>query len=49
VVEKSKEGFRQALLKHFPEPDIFTNKDRIEERCARATWPLKPTNPGEII
>jgi len=36
VVEKSKEGFRQALLQHFPEPDIFTNKDRIEERYAIA-------------
>merc|ERR1712217_317321 len=32
VVEKSKEGFRQFLLKHFPDSDILTNKDRMEER-----------------
>merc|ERR1712060_705919 len=32
VVEKSKEGFRQLLLKHFPDPDILLNKDRMEER-----------------
>merc|ERR1712134_24471 len=32
VIENSKEGFRQLLLKHFPDPDIFTNKDRMEER-----------------
>ena len=36
VVENSKEGFRQALLKHFPEPDILLNKSRIEERKALA-------------
>lgn len=32
VVEKSKEAFRQLLLKHFPDPDILLNKNRIEER-----------------
>merc|ERR1719379_3297396 len=32
VVENSKKGFRQLLLKHFPDPDIFTNKDRMAER-----------------
>merc|ERR1712054_542639 len=32
VVENSKEAFRQMLLKHFPDPDILTNKDRMEER-----------------
>jgi phosphoribosylaminoimidazole-succinocarboxamide synthase len=32
VVENSKEGFRQALLKHFPEPDILLNKNRMDER-----------------
>jgi len=36
VVEKSKEGFRQFLLKHFPDADIFTNKDRMQERTALA-------------
>merc|ERR1712146_200639 len=32
VVENSKEAFRQLLLKHFPDPDILLNKDRMEER-----------------
>merc|ERR1719247_2319958 len=32
VVENSKEAFRQMLLKHFPDPDILTNKNRMEER-----------------
>merc|ERR1711988_1052932 len=32
VVENSKEVFRQMLLAHFPDPDILTNKDRMEER-----------------
>ena len=36
VVENSKEGFRQALLNYFPEPDILLNKSRIEERKALA-------------
>ncbi|GAA5526031.1 phosphoribosylaminoimidazole-succinocarboxamide synthase [Microbulbifer aestuariivivens] len=36
VVEKSKEGFRQALLSHFPDPDILLNKDRMDERLALA-------------
>ncbi|WP_237067186.1 phosphoribosylaminoimidazolesuccinocarboxamide synthase [Microbulbifer guangxiensis] len=36
VVEKSKEGFRQALLNHFPDPDILLNKDRMDERAALA-------------
>lgn len=36
VVENSKEGFRQLLLKHFPEPDILLNKDRMEERIKLA-------------
>ncbi|MEW5251391.1 phosphoribosylaminoimidazolesuccinocarboxamide synthase [Microbulbifer sp. 2201CG32-9] len=36
VVEKSKEGFRQALLSHFPDPDILLNKDRMPERQALA-------------
>ncbi|USD22275.1 phosphoribosylaminoimidazolesuccinocarboxamide synthase [Microbulbifer variabilis] len=36
VVEKSKEGFRQALLSHFPDSDILLNKDRMDERLALA-------------
>ncbi len=36
IVENSKEGFRQLLLKHFPEPDILLDKKRMEERLALA-------------
>lgn len=36
VVENSKEGFRQLLLQHFPDPDILLNKDRMPERTALA-------------
>jgi len=36
IVEKSKEAFRQLLLKHFPDPDILLNKARMEERLALA-------------
>merc|ERR1711990_1243887 len=36
VVENSKEVFRQLLLKHFPDPDILLNKNRMEERKALA-------------
>lgn len=36
IVENSKEGFRQALLKHFPDPDILLNKNRMDERNALA-------------
>merc|ERR1719460_502004 len=36
VVENSKEAFRQLLLKHFPDPDILLNKDRMDERKALA-------------
>ncbi|MEL0628962.1 phosphoribosylaminoimidazolesuccinocarboxamide synthase [Psychromonas aquatilis] len=36
IVENSKEDFRQLLLKHFPDPDILLNKDRMEERSALA-------------
>ncbi|MEM8499018.1 MAG: phosphoribosylaminoimidazolesuccinocarboxamide synthase [Pseudomonadota bacterium] len=46
VVENSKEVFRQALLAHFPDPDILTNKDRMSERT-----PLAENNelPLEIM
>ncbi len=42
VVENSKEKFRQLLLQHFPDPDILTNKARMDERpaLARAGLPL---------
>ena len=36
IVENSKEGFRQFLLNHFPDPDILLNKDRMPEREALA-------------
>ncbi|GHB66136.1 phosphoribosylaminoimidazole-succinocarboxamide synthase [Psychrosphaera saromensis] len=36
VVENSKEGFRQMLLNHFPDPDILLNKNRMPEREALA-------------
>ncbi|GAB1263492.1 phosphoribosylaminoimidazolesuccinocarboxamide synthase [Aurantivibrio infirmus] len=36
VVENSKEGFRQLLLNHFPDPDILLNKNRMDERLALA-------------
>lgn len=32
IIENSKEGFRQMLLNHFPDPDILLNKDRMPER-----------------
>jgi phosphoribosylaminoimidazole-succinocarboxamide synthase len=45
VVENSKEGFRQSLLSHFPDPDILTNKARQGERPALAAQAL----PQEIL
>lgn len=36
VEENSKEGFRQLLLQHFPDPDILLNKNRMPERQALA-------------
>lgn len=36
IIENSKEGFRQLLLNHFPDPDILLNKDRMAERKALA-------------
>ena len=43
VVENSKEGFRQLLLGHFPDPDILLNKDRMPERQALARDNALPT------
>jgi phosphoribosylaminoimidazole-succinocarboxamide synthase len=37
IQENSKEGFRQALLNYFPDPDILLNKNRMDERTALAT------------
>merc|ERR1711939_794113 len=42
VVENSKEFFRQMLMKHFPDPDILTNKERMDERKKLATDNLLP-------
>ena len=42
-MENSKEGFRQLLLQHFPEPDILLNKDRMPERMSLATDNALPT------
>ena len=36
IIENSKEGFRQLLLNHFPDPDILLNKNRMAERSALA-------------
>ncbi|MCR9186998.1 MAG: phosphoribosylaminoimidazolesuccinocarboxamide synthase [Halieaceae bacterium] len=44
VVENSKEGFRQLLLSHFPDPDILLNKDRMPERLALARDTLLPAS-----
>jgi phosphoribosylaminoimidazole-succinocarboxamide synthase len=43
VVENSKEGFRQLLLNHFPDPDILLNKSRMQEREALARDNELPT------
>jgi phosphoribosylaminoimidazole-succinocarboxamide synthase len=44
VVENSKEGFRQLLLNHFPDPDILLNKERMPERQALACDNDLPTD-----
>ena len=44
VLENSKEGFRQLLLKHFPDPDILLNKSRMPEREALARDNALPTD-----
>ena len=43
IVENSKEGFRQFLLSHFPDPDILLNKNRMVEREALARNNELPT------
>ena len=42
-MENSKEGFRQLLLNHFPDPDILLNKGRMPEREALARDNALPT------
>jgi len=42
IVEKSKEAFRQLLLKHFSEPDILLNKQRMQERFELAKKNVLP-------
>ena len=42
IEEQSKEAFRQFLLKHFDEPDILLNKDRMPERERLAKDNLLP-------
>ncbi|CAH0540213.1 phosphoribosylaminoimidazolesuccinocarboxamide synthase [Vibrio marisflavi] len=44
IVENSKEGFRQFLLNHFPDPDILLNKNRMDEREALARNNELPTD-----
>lgn len=43
IVENSKEGFRQLLLQHFPDPDILLNKNRMAERLQLARDNALPT------
>ena len=44
IQENSKEGFRQALLNYFPDPDILLNKNRMDERTALAKDNLLPVD-----
>jgi len=47
IIEKSKEGFRQWLLNHFPDPDILLNKNRMPERFALARAGALRPGPGQ--
>lgn len=44
VVENSKEGFRQALLRGAPDPDVLLDKNRMAERKAYAENTLLPSS-----
>lgn len=46
IVENSKEGFRQFLLKHLPEADVLLNKGRMTERLQLAE---NTTLPAEAL
>jgi phosphoribosylaminoimidazole-succinocarboxamide synthase len=49
VVENSKEGFRQILLKHFDDPDILLNKVRMDERNALARDNVLPAEVFNMV
>lgn len=49
IVENSKEGFRQFLLNHFPDPDILLNKDRMDERSALARDNELPLDAMQMV
>jgi len=49
IVENSKEGFRQLLLNHFPDPDILLNKNRMQERYALACENALPTSVMQSV
>jgi len=49
VIENSKEGFRQLLLNHFPDPDILLNKNRMDERNALARDNALPAEVFEQV
>ena len=49
IVENSKEGFRQFLLSHFPDPDILLNKNRMQERTALANDNELPLSAMQMI
>lgn len=49
IVENSKEGFRQFLLNHFPDPDILLNKNRMQERTALANDNELPLSAMQMI
>ena len=49
IVENSKEGFRQLLLNHFPDPDILLNKNRMPEREALARDNLLPAEVFKMV
>lgn len=49
IVENSKEGFRQLLLNHFPDPDILLNKNRMPEREALARDNLLPADVFKMV
>lgn len=44
VIENSKEGFRQRLLGHFPDPDVLLDKTRMQEREALARGTALPAD-----
>ncbi len=49
VVENSKEGFRQMLLGHFPDPGVLLDKSRMTERSALARDHALPVEMLEAV